>query len=99
PGGQHLVEDDAEGELVGAAVELLPERLLRAHVMDRAHDEAVTRDGVAGRERGHLAAHHLREPEVEDAEAPVTSADEITRLDVATQDASAVRVGEAVGSL
>src|SRR5204863_10016606 len=38
--GRHLVEDETEGELVGAEVERLPARLLGRHVACRAEDEA-----------------------------------------------------------
>ena len=40
---EHVVEHQAERVDVGALIDLLPARLLRRHVLNRAHDRAVTR--------------------------------------------------------
>ena len=40
PPGQHLVENGAEGEEIGAMVDCFSAHLLRRHVADRSHDES-----------------------------------------------------------
>src|ERR1043166_6024834 len=101
---EHLVEDAAEGEDVGARVDLLAAQLLRRDVADRAHDHAGPRRAD---ERRRLVVEaedvsrgvHLRQAEVEDLHAPRAGEVDVLRLEVAVDDAAVVRSGHAVGDL
>jgi hypothetical protein len=98
--GEHFVEDDAEGEEVGAVVDDLVEDLLGGDVEGRAEDDAAL--GQAG---GCLVAvaHGDGQPEVEDAGdrgavlAPLHH--DVAGLEVAVDQAATVGVGEALGQL
>ena len=66
---EHLVEDEAERELIGAVVRRAAARLLGGHVADRAHDasrpRALLRHGLQRRTRIAIA-DELGQSEVED---------------------------------
>ena len=97
---EHLVEDRAEGEDVGAVVRALSANLLRRHVAERSQDDAWL---GAGRNRGEvgLTPHtrglgELRQAEVEDLHPAVGGDEEILGLQIAVNDPLLVRGGEAV---
>ena len=87
--GQHLVQHDAGGEQVGAAVELFAARLLGRHVLRRAHH---------GADLGALLARavvHVRDAEVGDLDGlPVAQQHDVAGLDVAVHDAARMRILE-----
>ena len=91
---QHLVEHAADGVDVGARGDLLlGGRLLGAHVVRRAEAEAGLGHAAAGR-----CAHGERDAEVGDHRAAVVEQD-VLGLDVAVDDAVAVRVVQGVGDI
>ena len=87
PAGEELVEDDADRVEVAARVERVAARLLGAHVLGRAADDARARD--AGLLR--LGAH-LGEAEVDDLHEVAARAqrleDDVLGLEVAVDDVS-----------
>jgi hypothetical protein len=92
----HLVEDHAQGKLVGAEVGGFAPRLLGGHEADGAEDRSRSRQGavqagpfLAGRERRRMDL--LREPEVEDLDAPLAAHHHVLGLQVAMDQASRVR--------
>ena len=101
----HLVEDDAEREDVAPVVHRLPAGLLRAHVAERAEDEA----GLGLGERLHVGdalgglgsrrLEELGEAEVEDLGMAVRGHDDVLGLDVPVDDARLVRLLEAAPDL
>ena len=97
--GRHLVEQDAEREDVGAAVDRKPLRLLGRHVGDGADDAAVLGDGLR-LPRGAVAlvgvVAQLREAEVEHLDPPVRGEHHVLGLEVAVEDALAVGGGDRV---
>ena len=102
PGG-HLVEDEAERELVGAVVQRPSAGLLRRHVLEGAEQHprlgAVAGQRLAGVDVLQDRGHDLGQPEVEDLQDPVGGDHQVLRLQVAMDDAGAVRLGQAVGEL
>ena len=90
---EELVEDDADRVEVAARVERIAARLLGAHVLGRAADDAGARD--AGLLR--LGAH-LREAEVDDLHEVAARAhrleDDVLGLEIAVDDVLGVRFGE-----
>ena len=87
--GEHLVKDDTEGEDIAAGIELLPERLLRAHVGRRAGDLRVgQRFGPGNRDAEVRQIGHA---------AGVIDED-VCRFDVAVDEAGAVGVGVMEGT-
>ena len=92
PAGQHLVEHAAEGPDVGARIRLEPARLLRRHVGRGADDRARLRLDQ-GLPRGPIARPLavLGDAEVEDLHQPVRAHHDVLGLDVAVDDARAVR--------
>ena len=100
---QHLVDDDAERELVAAKVHGPAGRLLGRHVPDRAEDHpGVCGRGVADRLGLRMRGGRrrpLRDAEVEDLHVPVGGQEDVLGLEIAVRDAAGVRGGEAAGDL
>jgi len=100
---EHLEHDDAEREDVGARVDRAARELLGRHVARRPDDDAGA--GRRGRQRRRVrdvarrVAAELRDPEVEDLDAPAVGHEHVVGLDVAVDHARAVRGGEPVGQL
>ena len=101
PAGEHLVQYAPERPDVGALVDDLAARLLRAHVRGRAEDDAGRRhrgaryrrrrgDGFGGGWRGQRI-HRFREAEVEDLHGAITANLDVRGLEVAMDDALPVR--------
>ena len=76
--GRQLVEDDADGEQVRAAIDALPAALLGRHVADLSLERAG--------ERLHLAVGRLGDAEVDDLHRAVEADDDVLRRDVAVHD-------------
>ena len=93
--GQHLVEHRAEAEDIRARVERLALRLLRRHVGHRADHRAVHRL----RHVGAAAADQLRQAEIEQLDGPLRVTMMLRRLQIAVEDALAVRGFERAGDL
>ncbi len=96
---RHLVEQDPEREDVRAVVDGQPLRLLRRHVGDRPDDASVLGDRLRLAQRA--VAHdavvaQLGEAEVEHLEPAVGREHHVLGLQVAVQDALAVRRGDGV---
>ena len=75
--GQHIVEYDAQGPQVGAAVDRAAPDLLRRHVRHRAHHDARFSEALIAR---------LGQPEVEDPHAAVREQHDVAGLQVAMHD-------------
>ena len=103
-GREHLVEHAAERKDVGARVGVLSFDLLGRHVLHRAEDRLLHRhrrlDGGCDRQagRGHDCRRHLRQAEVEQLRARFRQHD-VARLQIAVDDAGAVRLVERIGDL
>ena len=93
PAREDLEDHDAERVDVAAEVDLLAARLLRAHVLGRAHDEA----GRGRRGRG--GAPFLGDPEVHQPDLAARVAHDVGRLQVAVDDAHVVDRAQAVREL
>ena len=104
PARRHLVEDRAEGELVGAEVDRLSARLLRRHVADRSQDGSRSgpdrdRRRLRERTRLHLGGRELGEAEVQDLDEPVLRDHDVLGLQVPVDDPALVRAREPIGGL
>ncbi len=89
--GEHLVEDDAERVDVRLAVDGVAEGLLRGDVVRRAEDAAVSGEA--------LLVQRARDAEVGDLGHALLVDEDVLRLDVAVDDAAAVRGAERAGDL
>src|SRR5205807_9666043 len=83
PPPQHLVEHDAEAVEIRARIELLAERLLRAHVIRRAAQ-------YAGAGAGRAAVERPSESEVDERDVIIFAQHHVRRLQVAVDES---RVG------
>ena len=114
PAGQHLVEHDAEGPDIGAAIDRAPAGLFRRHIGGRAEDHAHLRAWPAvacgegsrrHRRRVHrrparrVRIHGFRQTEVEHLHRAVGADFDVLRLQIAMDDAGFVRGLERVGDL
>src|SRR5438876_3251902 len=88
--GEQFVEHDAAGKDIGAAIHHLGVDLLGRHVSDGA-------DNLAG--AGHGIVANAGDAEIHDLAIAVAQHHEIGGLDVAMDDAAAVRVSQAIAGL
>jgi hypothetical protein len=98
--GDHLIEHGAKREQVAARIELLPARLFRRHEGDRAHRsprtrEVLRRDGQrfarsGGLEPPRLIDGGLGQSEVENLRFAAAGDEDVSRLDVAMDNAGTV---------
>ena len=103
PSREHLVEQRAEAEEIGAMIGGPAAHLLRRHVAHRAEDDA----GAGLRRRGSrrladadsLRVDQLGQAEVEDLDAAVIGEEDVVGLEVAVNDPLVVRRGEPVRDL
>jgi hypothetical protein len=89
PPGEHLVEDDAEGEDVGAMIRRRATYLFRRHVADRAEHDSGGRVESRHRRARRLRQRRRqpRQPEVEHLHATVIGQEDVLGFDVAMDDA------------
>ena len=101
--GQHLAQDHAEAEDVGAMVRLFPANLFGRHVADRPHHDPGGGQGLSGlqfRTCGVRALDpQLGETKVEDLQPTVRCHEDVVGLEVAVDDAAVVRRGETLRDL
>jgi hypothetical protein len=100
---RHFVEHEAKREEIGAGVELLAARLLRRHVVDRSDGHAgrgehLARDACLRRRLMRLFAE-LGDAEVEQLRLTSLRDEHVRGLDIAMNDALAVRGIEGVREL
>ena len=96
----HFVEHQADAPDVGAVIDRLAARLLRRHVGDGSHHDALPRAG----HRGHVRLvrgrrSHLGEAEIEDLHVTARSDEDVGGFDVAVDDARGMRGVQRVGDL
>ena len=87
---EHLVEDAAQGEDVGARVHVLAPHLLGRHVVRGPHHQARAR---------HVRPAETREPEVHDLHLPAGKDVQVGGLEVAVEDAVGVCEGQPFADL
>ena len=99
--GEHLVEDAAQREDVGAMIAALPANLLGRHVTDRAeHDARFGRGRNRGRVRRRERVRGLpRQTEIEDLDRAVAADEHVVRLQIAMRDMLVMRGRQAAGYL
>jgi hypothetical protein len=100
---QHLEHDHAERPQVRAVIDGVDARLLRRHIRERADERAFARQHHRARRRARqillarsilLAAHRLRDAEVEHLHLSADGHDHVLRLEIAVRDAERVRAFE-----
>ena len=98
---EHLVEDAAEREDVGAMIAALPANLFGRHVADRAeHDAWFGRGRHGGRVGRRERVRGLpRQTEIEDLDRAVAADEHVVRLQIAMRDVLVMRGREAAGNL
>ncbi|MEZ4364862.1 MAG: hypothetical protein R2939_01080 [Kofleriaceae bacterium] len=98
--GEHLVEDEAEREDVGAVIDRVGHHLLGRHVVRRAHHHALAGEPLA-RIAVAVLVEHQRDAEVDHPRviAAVVAAldDDVGRLEVPVDQAAGVGVSEPAG--
>ena len=103
PACGHLVEDRAQGELVGTKVDGLTAGLLGRHVTDRPHHRSRDRPGGHCRRQDgtllHRRLRQLRQPEVQDLGEAVLRDHHVLGLQVAVHDAGRVGFRKTLGDL
>ena len=104
PARHHLVQDQAQRELIGAVIDAAPGGLLGRHVLERAQERPragpVPRERLAGLEvLQQRRGQDLGQTEVEDLQRPIRRDHQVFRLEVSVHDAGAMRLGQAVGEL
>ena len=98
--GNHLVEDRAEGEDIGAVVHGFTTNLLGRHVAQRAHGDTDIGQGRDRRGRPgirRLGRRQLGDAEVQDLGPPVALQEQVLGLEIAMHDAARVGGGERLG--
>ena len=96
--GEHLVEQAAEREHIGAAVDALAGHLLRRHVAERSQHDSLRR-ARHGRAIGAGGVETLqRQPEIENLDVAVAGQEDVLGLEVAMDDALGMRRRQPVGN-
>ena len=88
---EHLVEENAEREDVGARIDGLALCLLGRHVGRRPGKVSFTRFGDGGSLALHQGSHWFRETEVEHFDPPILGHHDVVGLQIPVNDALGVR--------
>ena len=94
PAGEALEHHDAERENIGPPVKRPAARLLGRHVPWRADDDAALARIRPGRGIGRAGQRQPREAKIDHFHVPAGADDDVGRLDVAVDQAAAVRRGQ-----